>query len=581
MNIKQLTWQALLPDENSYHTILQTASELPAQQADIVQPRLQESLSLFSHPAAKRRFMLVKSDESECYLNTIAQLLPPEVRTRQKRTMGGEYHFDNHRFVFTPSDNGHFSAVQPFAVCDWTEPEQLFGQVYTHHQHVQLQPGIIHQVNGGFLIMSLRSLLAQPLMWLRLKQMVCAQRFDWLAHTEQHPLPFPVDSMPLDLRVIVVGDRLSLDEFMLSEPELSEEALYGEYEFDCQLEETEQLTVWCQFVNGLLKQNQLPPLSADGWYELLRQGMRFQEDKRTLPLDLTWLTTLLRDAATLLPADTITAEALRKIKDNRSWRHGYLADRGLDEILQGQVYIQTQGSAVGQINGLSVLQYPGHPEAIGEPSRITCVAHIGDGEFVDVERKSELGGNIHAKGMMIMQAYLIAELKLEQPFPFSTSVVFEQSYGEVDGDSASLAELCALISALSWQPVDQQIAVTGSVDQFGFVQAIGGVNEKIEGFFRLCQARGLTGKQGVIIPASNERHLVLSDDVVEAVRQGEFHIWTAGHVSQAASHLMNMPYYEEEGNPSGEHLLAIIQDRIFLANNQDKPRNSWFSRWWK
>ena len=182
---------------------------------------------------------------------------------------------------------------------------------------------------------------------------------------------------------------------------------------------------------------------------------------------------------------------------------------------------------------------------------------------------------------MIMQAYLIAELKLEQPFPFSTSVVFEQSYGEVDGDSASLAELCALISALSWQPVDQQIAVTGSVDQFGFVQAIGGVNEKIEGFFRLCQARGLTGKQGVIIPASNERHLVLSDDVVEAVRQGEFHIWTAGHVSQAASHLMNMPYYEEEGNPSGEHLLAIIQDRIFLANNQDKPRNSWFSRWWK
>ena len=151
----------------------------------------------------------------------------------------------------------------------------------------------------------------------------------------------------------------------------------------------------------------------------------------------------------------------------------------------------------------------------------------------------------------------------------------------MDGDSASLAELCALISALSWQPVDQQIAVTGSVDQFGFVQAIGGVNEKIEGFFRLCQSRGLTGEQGVIIPASNERHLVLSDDVVDAVRAGEFHIHTASHVSQAASHLMKMPYYEEENNPSGEHLLAIIQDRIFLANNQDKPRAPWFSRWWK
>lgn len=581
MNIKQLTWQSLLPDENSYHELLQTASSLPALGTDAVQARLQESLSLFSHPAAKRRFILVKSDESECYLNTIAQLLPPDARAQQKRTAGGEYHFDNHRFIFTPADNGHFSATRPFAVCDWVEPEQLFGQVFTHHQHVQLQPGLIHQINGGYLIISMRSLLAQPLMWLRLKQMVCAQHFEWLAHTEQHPLPFPVDGMPLDLRVILVGDRMSLDEFMLTEPELSEEALYGEYEFDSQIEGIEQLTVWCQFINGLLKENQLPSLGPDGWYELIRQGMRHQEDKKRLPLDLLWLTSLLRDAATLLPSETITAEALRKIQENRLWRHGYLADRGLDEILQGQVYIQTQGSTVGQINGLSVLQYPGHPQAVGEPSRITCVAHIGDGEFVDVERKSELGGNIHAKGMMIMQAYLIAELKLDQPFPFSTSVVFEQSYGEVDGDSASLAELCALISALSWQPVDQQIAVTGSVDQFGFVQAIGGVNEKIEGFFRLCQSRGLTGEQGVIIPASNERHLVLSDDVVDAVRAGEFRICTASHVSQAASHLMKMPYYEEENNPSGEHLLAIIQDRIFLANNQDKPRAPWFSRWWK
>lgn len=581
MNIKQLTWQSLLPDENSYHELLQTASSLPALGTDVVQARLQESLSLFSHPAAKRRFILVKSDESECYLNTIAQLLPPDARAQQKRTAGGEYHFDNHRFIFTPADNGHFSATRPFAVCDWVEPEQLFGQVFTHHQHVQLQPGLIHQINGGYLIISMRSLLAQPLMWLRLKQMVCAQRFEWLAHTEQQPLPFPVDGMPLDLRVILVGDRMSLDEFMLTEPELSEEALYGEYEFDSQIEDIEQLTVWCQFINGLLKENQLPSLSPDGWYELIRQGMRHQDDKKRLPLDLLWLTSLLRDAATLLPSETITAEALRKIQENRLWRHGYLADRGLDEILQGQVYIQTQGSTVGQINGLSVLQYPGHPQAVGEPSRITCVAHIGDGEFVDVERKSELGGNIHAKGMMIMQAYLIAELKLDQPFPFSTSVVFEQSYGEVDGDSASLAELCALISALSWQPVDQQIAVTGSVDQFGFVQAIGGVNEKIEGFFRLCQSRGLTGEQGVIIPASNERHLVLSDDVIDAVRAGEFRICTASHVSQAASHLMKMPYYEEENNPSGEHLLAIIQDRIFLANNQDKPRAPWFSRWWK
>ncbi|MDQ2195089.1 S16 family serine protease, partial [Vibrio sp. A14(2019)] len=169
------------------------------------------------------------------------------------------------------------------------------------------------------------------------------------------------------------------------------------------------------------------------------------------------------------------------------------------------------------INGLSVLEYPGHPRAFGEPARISCVAHIGDGEFVDVERKAELGGNLHAKGMMIMQAFLNAELELDQPMPLSASIVFEQSYGEVDGDSASLAELCALISALSQQPINQQIAVTGSVDQFGHVQPIGGVNEKIEGFFEVCQRRGLTGTQGVILPSTNVRHLCLHPSVIDAV----------------------------------------------------------------
>ncbi|MEG2042983.1 MAG: S16 family serine protease, partial [Hafnia sp.] len=175
----------------------------------------------------------------------------------------------------------------------------------------------------------------------------------------------------------------------------------------------------------------------------------------------------------------------------------------------------------------------GHPLMFGEPSRITCAVHLGDGEFTDVERKAELGGNLHAKGMMIMQAFLISELDLEQQLPFSASIVFEQSYGEVDGDSASLAELCALISALSLAPINQQIAVTGSVDQFGHVQPIGGVNEKIEGFFEACQRRGLTGTQGVIIPATNVRHLCLNAEVIEAVKAGTFHLWAVENAEDA------------------------------------------------
>jgi len=232
---------------------------------------------------------------------------------------------------------------------------------------------------------------------------------------------------------------------------------------------------------------------------------------------------------------------------------------------------------VGQINGLSVVEYPGHPRAWGDPSRITCVVHPGDGEFMDIERKAELGGNIHAKGMMIMQAFLIAELELDQQLPFSASMVFEQSYSEVDGDSASLAELCALISALANQPINQQIAVTGSVDQFGNVQPVGGLNEKIEGFFDICHQRELTGQQGVIIPSCNVRHLSLNQAVVTAVEQGRFHIWAIDRADEALPLLTGKIWSTEDGQ--GDCLLNTIQERISLFNQPDVPQRPWALRW--
>lgn len=178
-----------------------------------------------------------------------------------------------------------------------------------------------------------------------------------------------------------------------------------------------------------------------------------------------------------------------------------------------------------------------------------------------------------------MQAYLNYELKLEQPQPFSASIVFEQSYGEVDGDSASLAELCALISALALQPIDQQIAVTGAVDQFGYVQPIGGVNEKIEGFYDICAQRGLTGQQGVIIPMANVRHLCVKEAVVNAVQEGQFHIWPVEHVAQAITLLTNQPYFEQQAEGDNVHLLALIQERINQANSPEKPKLPWFLKW--
>ncbi|WP_074022590.1 AAA family ATPase [Xenorhabdus eapokensis] len=572
-NIK-LDWQALQPNNAPYQALFHSVAELPPITMNMVQPRLHSGLSLFCQTSLRQPFMLLKAEESDVYLSllshTISSLLP-----QSHPTVGGYYQIEHQTITWHSSGEGIFAPTERVAYREWIEPEQLFGNVYTYQGVLQLQPGLIHQVNGGILILPLRTLLSQPLMWVRLKQMIIQRRFDWLSHDENRSLPLPIPSMELDLRLILVGDRLSLEELQAIEPELANSALYGEFELDMPFHAENDLTIWCQYVNGITQQQNLPPLSADAWPELIKLATRYTEDQFRLPLDIQWIQQKLAAAANYQQEKQITKHSLQQAEDNRTWRHGYLAERSIDEMLKGQILIHTQGSVIGQINGLSVLEYPGHPDPIGEPSRISCVAHLGDGEFIDVERKVELGGNIHAKGMMIMQAYLISELKLEQPQPFSASIVFEQSYGEVDGDSASLAELCAFISALSQQPIDQQIAVTGAVDQFGYVQPIGGVNEKIESFFRICHYRKLTGHQGVIIPTANVQHLCLNQDVIDAVKNGQFHIWAVEHVSETISLLTGIPYYD----PQKEHLLAMICERIAQAHIQERPQLPWFLRW--
>ncbi|WP_193014227.1 MULTISPECIES: AAA family ATPase [Gammaproteobacteria] len=577
MKNNELEWQALRPNYASYQTFFQTASQLPASLLREVQPRLYESLQWLNN-ADSGQFMLLKADDSAAYFDMLTDTLTQsEIKTYP---VVGAYQAESNKLYWQENVQGAFSSSESITCCQWIEPEQLFGSFYYHKNEVTVSPGLLHKVNGGVLVLSIKSLLAQPLMWFRLKKMVEEQRFEWLVWNDNQSLPLPIESMPLNLRVILVGDRLSLEELEFMEPEFSSNALYGEYEYDMYLEDENALSQWCGFVNTLCQKYHLPSLSADAWEVLLTQAARQHEDQLILSLDLEWILRQLRYAMRFNHDAYLNADALKKAEENRLWRHSYLLERSRDEILQDQIMIQTEGEAVGQINGLSVLDYPGYPDLIGEPTRITCVAHIGDGEFTDVERKAELGGNLHAKGMMIMQAYLNSELRLDQPQPFSASIVFEQSYGEVDGDSASLAELCALISTLALHPIDQQIAVTGAVDQFGQVQPIGGVNQKIEGFFDICQQRGLTGSQGVIIPLANIRHLVLNENVQQAVKEEKFHIWPVTHVAEAIMLLTRQPYYEEQGEPeqSDAHLLAVIHDRITLANNQDRPKLPWFLR---
>lgn len=578
MTITKLTRNDLAPDTESYQALFTQVNLAEAEEslAGDLQPRLFYALEQLLITPAISSFMLVKAPEEPEYLQWVAEA----TRSLHQPTAplcGVRYQVNGGNVTVSPAQNAedNFASSGPVESADWVEAEQLFGCVRQFNGEISLQPGLVHRANGGVLLLSLRALLAQPLLWMRLKNMVTRQRFDWLSLDESRPLPVSIPSMPLNLRIILVGERDSLADFQDMEPELAAQAIYSEYEDNLQIDDADTLKLWCQWVWQNARQLSLPGLAADAWPLLIEEGARDTGDRETLPLSPLWIARQLREAAAFCEGEQISGEEMQTMLERREWREGYLAERMRDEILLEQILIETEGECIGQINALSVIEFPGHPRAFGEPSRISCVVHIGDGEFVDVERKAELGGNIHAKGMMIMQAFIMSELELDQQMPFTASLTFEQSYSEVDGDSASMAELCALISALANVPINQSIAVTGSVDQFGRVQPVGGLNEKIEGFFTICQQRGLTGKQGVIIPAANVRHLSLPQELRQAVADEQFFIWAVEDVTEALPILTQLLWDGE-----GQTLRQTIQERIAQATQQEtRHRFPWPLRW--
>ncbi|HED2522014.1 TPA: Lon protease family protein [Klebsiella aerogenes] len=578
MTITKLTRNDLAPDTESYQALFTQVNlaETEASLAGDLQPRLFYALEQLLITPAISSFMLVKAPEEPEYLHWVAEA----ARSLQQSTTalcGVRYQVNGGNVTMSPAQSAedNFASNCPVESADWIEAEQLFGCVRQFNGEISLQPGLVHRANGGVLLLSLRALLTQPLLWMRLKNMVTRQRFDWLSIDESRPLPVSIPSMPLNLRIILIGERDALADFQEMEPELASQAIYSEYEDNLQIADADTLKLWCQWVWQHARQLSLPGPAADAWPLLIEEGVRDTGDQETLPLSPLWIGRQLREAAAFCEGELISGAEMQTMLERREWREGYLAERMRDEILLDQIMIDTEGECIGQINALSVIEFPGHPRAFGEPSRISCVVHIGDGEFIDVERKAELGGNIHAKGMMIMQAFIMSELELEQQLPFSASLTFEQSYSEVDGDSASMAELCALISALANVPINQSIAITGSVDQFGRVQPVGGLNEKIEGFFTICQQRGLTGKQGVIIPSANVRHLSLAQELRQAVADEQFFIWAIDDVTEALPLLTQLQWDGE-----GQTLRQTIQERIAQAMQQEtRHRFPWPLRW--
>ena len=309
---------------------------------------------------------------------------------------------------------------------------------------------------------------------------------------------------------------------------------------------------------------------------------RMSENHRELPFERSHIKTIMQLADQYAARENQTCISGVHIEQAMSLidapMHATIAE--LDHALEEKLtHIKTEGTVVGQVNALTVLHLDGHPYTIGEAVRLTATIHLGDGDLIDIERKAELAGHIHAKAMLIMHSFMTHHFSMEHQCPYSAALVFEQSYNEIDGDSASLAGLCALLSALSETPIEQNIAVTGAIDQFGNVLTVGGVNQKIEGFFRACKIQGLTGNQGVIIPAQNQKQLQLSTEVQEAILNERFHLYTVTHVDEAIELLTDCPAHEHEDDDQVESIFSKIQKKLDHAHDH-KPTLPWFGRLW-
>jgi len=417
------------------------------------------------------------------------------------------------------------------------------GNQVTHFNLIRA--GALHRATGGYLLLDAERLFAHPYAWEGVKRALRSREIRIEAPAEAQgwnaPVTLEPEPVPCDVKVVLIGSRelfYLLHEHEPDFPELFKVAA----DFDDDMPRTEQNVRYYAHLLAMLGRNAgLLPFSRAAVATLVEQGARLAEDAKRLSLFTRRQADLMREAdfhARREGLESVDRAQVHRAIAARTRRFGRYSERVLDSMMEGSMLISTEGRRSGQVNALVVVELAG--ERFGHPVRITATARIGDGEIVDIERETELGGSIHSKGVLILSAFLGSRYARNRPLSLSASLVFEQSYGQVEGDSASLAELCALLSALADVPLNQSLAITGSVNQFGETQVVGGVNEKVEGFFDLCAMRGLTGEQGVLIPAASVRHLMLRDDVVDAVERGRFHVHTVETVDDAMSVLTGM-----------------------------------------
>ncbi len=409
-----------------------------------------------------------------------------------------------------------------------------------------IKPGVLHRANGGYLIIDALKVLSNPYAWEGLKralqfgQIRIESPGQMLSLTSTISLePEPVE---LNIKVIMMGDRRLYYLLSQQDPDFSE-LFKVAADFDDEfVRDAETTKLYAQLIAAIVRREKLLPFDKSAVCRVIEHAARLVEDSERITARLQSIVDLLEESdhwAGMANAETVSAEHIEQALDAQIYRSDRVRQRMQEGILRNIILIDTEGQKAGQINGLSVIQLGNY--AFGHPTRITASVHMGKGEVIDIEREVEMSGPLHSKGVLILSSFLRGRYAAEKPLSLGASLVFEQSYSGVDGDSASSTELYALLSAIARLPIRQSFAVTGSVNQYGQVQAIGGVNEKIEGFFRLCAARGLSGDQGVLIPASNVKHLMLHQDVIDAVAAGKFHIYPIETIDQGIELLTGAP----------------------------------------
>lgn len=430
-----------------------------------------------------------------------------------------------------------------------------------------IRAGALHKANGGYLLLEAQSLLEHPYAWQGLKRALQSKQIK-VSSLEQMltltgSLSLEPDSVALDVKVILLGEADLYYELLEFEPEFNSVfKVRADFHDDIQRDDCSEYGMVLKMVD-MIKSHQLPNFDNTAFAVIIDELSKLSDDKNKLDLHADRLSGLLVESARIATLENnkiVSAKHVQTALDDITERKGYLKDLYWQEILNGQQIICTKGWAVGQINALTIISYA--DSEFGLPARLTALIqpNFGQGEILDIERDVELGGSLHAKGMLIMSSFLRSLFSEFHELNFSASLAFEQSYGQIDGDSATLAEACALLSALAKVPIAQNLAITGSMNQLGQAQAVGGVNAKIAGFFDACRDKGLDGNQGVILPRANIAQLMLRDDIVQAVKDEQFHIYAIDHITDALALLSGMPI--DDKNKHGEYKRNTLFGKI-------------------